>query len=83
MPYIDIDIDDFLSDCNRVDINYIIKALDEDGHLESNGFVKQPIKTQLDSEWDTTLNRLSEPWRLSVEEQNIIKSIADKYAYLD
>ncbi len=67
----DVDIDDFLSACNKKDIEYIIESLREDGHLRNEDLLENT--TELD---DSLLKIIDSQIQLTVEEETIIKNIA-------
>ena len=82
MPYMNIDIDDFLCDCSRSDIKTIIKYLIEDGYEEEmiSALNKNKIKfTVSDIEIDEALLKIhNSQIQLTLEEENIIKQIANR-----
>jgi len=71
MPYfqteLEVDVDDFLSSCTKSEIKELIEALQEDDWL-----VKESV-TRIDDMLNTL--RL----RLSVEEEQTIKDIVNRY----
>jgi hypothetical protein len=81
MPYMNVDVDDFLCDCSRSDIKTIIKYLIEDGYEEDMivALKSNLIKIQLSTELDEYLTKIyNSQIQLTVEEENIIKQIANK-----
>jgi len=87
MPYfnteVDIEVEDFLSECTPGEIHDIIEYLREEGHL-NNGSGENLIPTQemnvLDFEWAEVINKLSGNARLSLttEEEDLIRKIANR-----
>ena len=79
---IDIDAWDYISACSNREVNELIEALVENGHLDSfNGQVKPVNKhnTLLDDEWWTALVKLRDSRHLlSPEDENRITDIANK-----
>jgi hypothetical protein len=80
MPSVDIDIDDFLSDCDKYDIKELIKALTEDGHIPPIKEEKEIKVSYPESVYQNALNKLMDKWnRLSKEDEEIILKIANKF----
>lgn len=76
---VDIDIDEFLSNCSQKDIKYIIDSLIEDGHLDKKIIDIEKKKSVLDNDWQDSLDKLkNNRHRLTVEEENVIQKICDK-----
>jgi len=74
---VDIDIDEFLSNCSKWDVDYIIQCLREDGHLDQN--VIDNKKSTKDNEWENSLDKLKiNRHQLTVEEENILLKICDR-----
>jgi hypothetical protein len=86
MPYItkyqdvemDIEIEEFVDECTTGEINILIKYLKKEGHLNSDEF--NANKTLLDIEWAKIIKKISgnNRLRLSIEEEEIIRKIANK-----
>ena len=75
---VDIDIDEFLSNCSSKDIEYIIKCLIEDGHLDKREVEKNKNSPQ-ETEWDNYINKLKHgKYQLTVEEEQLILKICNK-----
>lgn len=76
MPYIDIDIEDFISELSSKELQQLADDLYEDGY----------IPTQIDNgngftEFDEKVSWLiGNGWRLSREEEDIIIGIINKHA---
>ncbi len=74
---VDIDIDEFLSNCSKRDVDYIIQCLREDGHLDQN--VIDNKKSTKDNDWENSLDKLKiNRHQLTVEEENILLKICDR-----
>jgi hypothetical protein len=87
MPYfnvddLDISPSDFVDSCSRREINELIEILIEDGYLTDNDVnseIKKNNKSYLDKIYDECLFKLSiSKHRLTNEEEEIIKKIADR-----
>lgn len=80
MPSVNIDIDDFLSDCDKYDIKELIKALTEDGHIPP---IKEEKKSNIsypESVYQNALNKLMNKWNsLSKEDEETILKISNKF----
>jgi hypothetical protein len=86
MPYItkyqdvemDIEIEEFVDECTTGEINILIKYLKKEGHLNSDEF--NANETLLDIEWAKIIKKISgnNRLRLSIEEEEIIRKIANK-----
>jgi len=84
MPYFDteveVDVDDFLSSCSQSEIKELIEALQEDGWLVKEKVTKEDSMSVMDEEWLTVIQKLHTlRLRLSVEEEQIIKDIVNRY----
>jgi hypothetical protein len=68
---VDIDIDEFLSNCSKKDIKYIIECLIEDGHLNQE-VLKENLKvSEQNHEWDNVIQKLQNSrHQLTLEEEN-------------
>jgi hypothetical protein len=78
---IDIDPDEFVSSCNSREIEELIYALVEDGHIIKPGnHIPENDKNLMDEEWDNVIGKLGGRGRLRLtnEEEEIIKKIADR-----
>lgn len=77
---VDIDIDEFLSNCSKKDIQYIIECLIEDGHLDKKVLDKDKIKLNIvDDEWESSLNKLkTRRHQLSIGEENYIINLSNR-----
>lgn len=84
MPYfsteIDIDVDEFLSECTTSEKKELIEALQEDGWLVKEKVTQEHNISLLDEEWLTVTNKLNTlRLRLSPEEEELIKEIVNRY----
>jgi len=79
---IDIDAWDYISACSKREVQELIEALVEEGHLDSfNGQVKPVSKhnTLMEDEWWTALVKLRDSRHLlSAEDENRITDIAKR-----
>jgi hypothetical protein len=78
---IDIDPDEFVSSCNSREIEELIDALVEDGHITKPGnHIPENDKNLMDEEWDEVIGKISGRARLRLtnEEEEIIKKIANR-----
>lgn len=87
MPYfnydgsVDIDVDDFLSACNRFEIEEIIDALEDDGYIKSSQrAVNNPKVSASEQIFEEALNKLHGKWnQLSKSEEEIILTITKRF----
>jgi len=84
MPYfeteLEVDVDDFLSSCTKSEIKELIEALQEDGWLIKESVAQTDKMNLLDEEWLNVTNKLNNiRLRLSVEEEQMIKDIVNRY----
>lgn len=74
---VDIDVDDFLESCSRREKEDLVRRLKEGGLWEDTASENLNI---MDLEWNETLTKLANArLRLTNEEEEIIKKIANKY----
>ena len=86
MPYItqqvhidiDIDVEDFVNDCNSKEIKELIKYLREKGHLD--GEMLTDNMSILDKEWAEVISKIGVLGRLQLtnEEEETIRKIANR-----
>ena len=86
MANIDIDVDDFLSSCDRYDIKEIIKFLkdeewiSEDSDDENPNLIPLNKQNIYDQEWYSLCDKLSNiRLQLSLEDEQKIRNILNKY----
>lgn len=79
---LDIDVDDFLSECSNREIKELINALIEDGHLNKNPLVLDP-KAKLSAAEEEYINKLhvisSKYYSMTEEELEMIDKLYNKY----
>lgn len=74
---IDIDIDDFISECNSREIKELIEFLVEDDHLPENILADTP-KIE-NTYWNQEVQKLTDnQWKLSVKDEQTILNITKK-----
>lgn len=80
---IDIEVNEFLSACNKRELQELIEALYDDGHLEKAGYktVHTKKRVTLDrEEYINAIDKLHDSYySVSQEDVDLIKSIANKY----
>lgn len=84
MPYfeteLEVDVNDFLSSCTKSEIKELIEALQEDGWLIKESVAQTDKMNLLDEEWLNVTNKLNNiRLRLSLEEEQTIKDIVNRY----
>jgi hypothetical protein len=83
---IDIDPNEFLSACNSKEINELIEALIEDGHLQPDQLTESNNSKKLNPQdvtfWESLdyLKKCRD--MLSIHEENYINNMAYKYKHL-
>lgn len=83
---IDIDVDDFLSECNSKEIKEVIESLEEQGHLEDHGYIKMKNESNSGSrgiaasEFYDAIRALSNNYHsMTTEMSDTIVLLAKKY----
>jgi len=78
---VDVDVDDFLSSCNKREINDLIEALVEDGHLPKSVLNKNDQKEgRLESQFSFKVDKLKEKYySISKEDEEVLENIFKKY----
>jgi hypothetical protein len=75
---IDVDVDDFLEECNDHEIEEVIGWLEDNGHL-SEYYADERKKNLMDLEWDKAIDKLhSNRIQLTPSEEEFIKTIANR-----
>lgn len=75
-----ISVDDFLSECSSSEIEELIEALIEDGHLPKHSKTDIDARGVGESIYEESLNKLHGKWnRLSQEEEETIINIAKRF----
>lgn len=79
--WVSVDIDDFLSACDKHEIEEIIDALEEDGYIKpSQRHSKSDGLPAPEAIFEEALNKLHGKWtRLSKSEEEIIMAIAKRF----
>lgn len=85
---VDIDPSEFIESCNNTELKRLVEILEEDGHIKSseettskNNGVRQPNINDK-TFWDS-LERLGKCRDLlSIEEENFINNLADKFKHI-
>lgn len=74
---IDIDIDDFISECNSREIKELIEFLVEDGYLPES-ILTDTHKAE-NTNWNQEVQKLIDSkWKLSVDDEQTILNITKK-----
>lgn len=77
--YVYIDVEEFLDSCDSSDIEDVINYIKVNKHLSINKLDDTEPKNLYDIEWENALDKLySSRRRLSNEDEELIKSIANK-----
>ena len=84
MPYftseIEIDVDEFWSECSKSEKEELIDILEEDGLVIITGRDEDDLPSIKDLEWSELTNKLNQiRLRISVEDDEIISNILKKY----
>ena len=77
---IDIDVDDFLNACSSRDIDELVDALIEDGHISKRAKLSYDSYSAAESDFQDALEKLQGKWnRLTSEEEQAILAIAKRF----
>ena len=77
---INVDVDDFLSACDREDIDEIINALVEDGHIKPSQIAHDPQMSAPEQLFEGALEKLHGKWnQLSKVEEELILTLAKRF----
>ena len=86
MPYftpddVDVDVDDFMYQCNNREIKEVIEYLIEEGHIEPKQVVRSNASLSLiEYEFNEIIEKIQENRiRLTAEEDVLLKKIADRF----
>ena len=80
---LEIDVDDFLYECDSEDIKKLIEALIENGDLEMKDFVDRSRMSANEQIFEEHLSSISGRWnQLTQEEEETILKIGAKFRYL-
>jgi len=79
--WVSVDVDDFLSACDRHEIQEIIDALEEDGHIKpSQRNAKTTALSPAETIFEEALTKLHGKWnQLSKSEEEILMAIAKRF----
>ena len=78
--YVDVDVDEFISACSKREINELIDALIEDGHISPSAAKLPNHLGFLDSLFFEKMEKLKEKYyRLSKEDESILEDLFKKY----
>jgi hypothetical protein len=80
---VEVDVDDFISSCDRRDIKYLIESLIEEGHLDESVIYKNkskyPPTPGEELHRDNCTKIYNNYYQMSNEDVDLIESIAKKY----
>lgn len=77
---VDINIDEFLNECDSDDIKTLVKTLKEDGWLKNEIFFEDETQTIQESEMKENLTKIfNNRFLLSSEEEEFIKKISKRF----
>ena len=80
---LEIDVDDFLYECDSEDIKKLIEALIENGDLEMKDFVDRSRMSASEQTFEEHLSSISGRWnQLTQEEEETILKIGARFRYL-
>jgi hypothetical protein len=80
---LEIDVDDFLYECDSEDIKKLIEALIENGDLEMKDFIDRSRMSADEQIFEEYLSSISGRWnQLTQEEEETILKIGAKFRYL-
>jgi hypothetical protein len=80
MPYIDVDLDEFLDECDSYEIGEIIEWLKDEGHINSDDLDDEEPTSVLQELYEENLEKIRKVYlQISKEDFNTINSIAKKY----
>ncbi len=79
--YVDVDVDDFVSACNKKEIQELIDTLIEDGHLpQSVSKDYNENRSTLETDFVGKMDQLKEKYyRLSQEDEKTLENLFKKY----
>jgi hypothetical protein len=78
--YVEIEPEEFLSNCSDSEIEEIINYLLEEGHLDGEPITSKEHHNDLDVEWSGYISKLKNSrLLLSNEDEETIKRIASKF----
>ena len=75
-----IDVCDFYCECNKYEIQQLIKYLIEDGHISEDQLEINEELSLSEWEFDKTITKIADNrLRLTAEEDALLKKIADRF----
>lgn len=76
---LDIEVEEFVDDCNSWEIKQLLSYLREQGHLNDNNIPAEDMNA-LDQEWAEVIDKISgnARLRLTTEEEELIRKIANR-----
>jgi hypothetical protein len=79
--YVDVDVDEFLSECSKREITELIDALIEDGHISKSSIITANTNVGvLESDFLEKMGKLQEKYyRLSQEDEKTLEDLFKKY----
>ncbi len=79
--WVSVDVDDFLSACDKHEIDEIIDALEEDGHIKPSQRISKPDGLSApEALFEEALTKLHGKWnQLSKSEEEILMAIAKRF----
>jgi hypothetical protein len=76
---VDIDVDDFISNCSEREIKELITTLKDNGHL-SNDFLINEKMSFLEESFVTKMGELSTQYtRISLDDEEVLEKLFKKY----
>lgn len=76
----EVDIDDFLNACSSKDIDELVDALIEDGHISEKAKLSYDCYSAAEAYFEEALEKLKGKWNmLTQEEEEIILKIANRF----
>ena len=76
---VDIDVDDFISNCSEREIKELITTLKDNGHL-SNDFLINEKMSFLEESFVKKMSELSSQYtRISLEDEEVLEKLFKKY----
>lgn len=76
----DIDVDDFLNACSSKEIDELVEALIEDGHISKKAKLSYELYSAPETEFEEALEKLHGKWNtLTSEEEQAILAIAKRF----
>lgn len=77
---VDVDVDEFMSACNKSDIKEIIEILTENGHIKDTQLEKEPRLSVNELMFEQKIDKLhGRYFDLTEEEEFIISKIASRF----